>query len=599
MAKLLISLPTGDVSHELTGDIVTIGRTPDNKIAINHHSVSAHHAKLQLVNGNYRLRDLDSTNRTCVNNIPVSDAELTGSCFLRFGTIECVFKTENPNSSDQLQSQLGELQRQLESLMKARDLSHQQNTALLKEREAAQHASEEALEAALSNLAEANRKIEAFEARNAATPPQANESRENVLQIQKKLDAIGRERDSLLESNRELKGRLETLTVQFQELQMKAQSATATVQQKAAARVKEEMGESVDEYEEEEELESVGQKTAAAGNAGRGTPGAPLLASWLNRGAKRKNPDDSSDKPTNITSMPLPEAPASQVPPPAHTPAPAVPVLRIIPPPSANANGAIMPGSTAGAGALRHRAAAAAAANAAPSNPEIKPAWELLNGMRRSLHYFLRHQDELKVLEEMEQNAHCLTEMSLSDLLRPIHELSTAVEALIRDMHTSPKNINASTLRTVGQSIDFLATLLDETNLSRIKDVSNARIFAVDDDEGILDTIIATMEMAHLNITTSGQPTAGLTILSEQDFDLILLDVGLPEMNGMDMCSRIRAMTNHQKTPIVFLTGEATVQNRVQSTLNGGNDLIGKPFSVLELAVKALTWIFKGQLGLV
>jgi len=36
----------------------------------------------------------------------------------------------------------------------------------------------------------------------------------------------------------------------------------------------------------------------------------------------------------------------------------------------------------------------------------------------------------------------------------------------------------------------------------------------------------------------------------------------------------------------------------VQSTLNGGNDMIGKPFSVLELAVKALTWVFKGQLGL-
>lgn len=219
--------------------------------------------------------------------------------------------------------------------------------------------------------------------------------------------------------------------------------------------------------------------------------------------------------------------------------------------------------------------------------------------MRRSLHYFLRHQDELKVLQEMEQNAHGLTEMARGPLLRPILELSTAVEALIRDLHTSPKNINASTLRTVGQSIDFLATLIDESNLSRIKDVSNAKVFAVDDDQGILDTITATMEMAHLNIITTGQPTEGLATLSEQDFDLILLDVGLPEMNGMDMCSRIRAMMNHQKTPIVFLTGEATVQNRVQSTLNGGNDLIGKPFSVLELSVKVLTWIFKGQLGLV
>jgi len=225
--------------------------------------------------------------------------------------------------------------------------------------------------------------------------------------------------------------------------------------------------------------------------------------------------------------------------------------------------------------------------------------WELLNTMRRSLHYFLRHQDEMNVLQEMTENAHAVTEMAQSDILRPIHALATATESLIRDLHTNPVNINASTLRTVGQTIDFIATLLDEANLNRIKDVANARVFAIDDDEGILETISATMQMANLNVTTSLQSTDALNKLSQENYDLVLLDVGLPEMNGMDICSRVRAMPHHQKTPIVFLTGEATVQNRVQSTLNGGNDMIGKPFSVLELAVKSLTWIFKGQLGLV
>ncbi len=219
--------------------------------------------------------------------------------------------------------------------------------------------------------------------------------------------------------------------------------------------------------------------------------------------------------------------------------------------------------------------------------------------MRRTLHYFLRHQDELKVLQEMTENAHGLTEMTRGELLRPVYELAAALEMLLADLHANPVNINPSTLRTVGQSIDFLATLIDESNLSRIKDVTTAKIFAIDDDEGILETIKATMEMAHLNVTTSLQSNAGLTMLSEQNYDLILLDVGIPEMNGMDICSRVRAMPHHQKTPIVFLTGEATVQNRVQSTLNGGNDMIGKPFSILELAVKAITWVFKGQLGLV
>ena len=69
-------------------------------------------------------------------------------------------------------------------------------------------------------------------------------------------------------------------------------------------------------------------------------------------------------------------------------------------------------------------------------------------------------------------------------------------------------------------------------------------------------------------------------------------------MSGFDVCSKTRAFSLHKKTPVIFITGLATFQNRVQSSLSGGNDFIAKPFNVRELGVKALMWIFKGQLGL-
>jgi DNA-binding response OmpR family regulator len=59
----------------------------------------------------------------------------------------------------------------------------------------------------------------------------------------------------------------------------------------------------------------------------------------------------------------------------------------------------------------------------------------------------------------------------------------------------------------------------------------------------------------------------------------------------------VRALPMHEKTPIVFITGTATFQNRVQSSLSGGNDFVGKPFNLSELGLKALIWIFKGQLS--
>ena len=80
---------------------------------------------------------------------------------------------------------------------------------------------------------------------------------------------------------------------------------------------------------------------------------------------------------------------------------------------------------------------------------------------------------------------------------------------------------------------------------------------------------------------------------------LIFLDIGLPDMNGFELCTRVRAIARHEKTPIVFVTGMTTFQNRVQSSLSGGNDFIGKPFNVAELGLKALIWVFKAQLGLI
>lgn len=669
MPKLLISLPTGDISKDLTGDIITIGRTADNKVQIDHHSVSAHHARMTLSNGNYKIKDLDSTNRTCVNGMPVNEAELTGSCILRVGTIECVYKaekTEAPPANDQLQSQLVELQRQMENLMKARDLISQQNRTLTQERDDAQRDAEVRMEELAdakklidrlgggepgvqqaqedSELAGAKKQIESFAKERDALRGErdaAGRERDAIRGERevaaKERDAAAKERDALLESNNGLKAQVQALTAQldelqrkFNELQHKATQAVVvaqqhvgvTAQQLAEAHVKEDLDESVEEDEAEEEQQlavagagAVAQRSSVAGIfAGKVLSAAPHLNSWLNRGARRKGAEEPADKTTKITSMPAavsaapkPEArngnhaaaPLALSQPEAKAGAPAAPAgsplsptLRLITPPQQP----VAHNSNLGSPAVK---IGRVSANISPQNPGIRPAWDLLNNMRRTLHYFLRHQDELKVLQEMTDLAHGLTEMAASDILRPIYELAHALEALMADLHASPVNINPSTLRTIGQCIDFIATLINESNLNHIKDVISAKIFAIDDDEGILETIKATMEMVHLDITTSVQASEGLTMLSEKNYDLILLDVGIPEMNGMDICSRVRAMPHHQKTPIVFLTGEATVQNRVQSTLNGGNDLIGKPFSVLELAVKAIVWIFKGQLGLV
>src|SRR5438309_3591338 len=67
----------------------------------------------------------------------------------------------------------------------------------------------------------------------------------------------------------------------------------------------------------------------------------------------------------------------------------------------------------------------------------------------------------------------------------------------------------------------------------------------------------------------------------------------MPGQTGLELCVKIRGMEPNRTTPIVFVTSHSDFGRRAQSTLSGGNDFIAKPVLLVELAVKALTWLLK------
>lgn len=180
-----------------------------------------------------------------------------------------------------------------------------------------------------------------------------------------------------------------------------------------------------------------------------------------------------------------------------------------------------------------------------------------------------------------------------------LSRLGFAFEAFASDLAGMPDQANQSVLRTMGQATDFLAILLDRTDRASLDAAGLGKILIVDDEPGALQLICAAMEFVELSPTTAEAPGAALDAAKREKFDLIFLDVGLPEMSGFDLCTRVRTTPGHDRTPVVFITGMATFQNRVQSSLSGGNDFIGKPFHLIELGVKALIWLQRGRLGLI
>src|SRR4026207_2502282 len=92
MPRLVLTCDGVDlVTHELVGDVITIGSAPLNHIVIDNPAVSAQHAILARVADSYRLKDLHSTNGTQVNGISITDAELKDGDEIQFGSVVAVF----------------------------------------------------------------------------------------------------------------------------------------------------------------------------------------------------------------------------------------------------------------------------------------------------------------------------------------------------------------------------------------------------------------------------------------------------------------------------------------------------------------------------
>ena len=235
----------------------------------------------------------------------------------------------------------------------------------------------------------------------------------------------------------------------------------------------------------------------------------------------------------------------------------------------------------------------------------VSPQWDrlsideaptALNRMRLSVQSAMRAPATRLPLRELLQEVHTFTERLALFSQRPIFHFSAALEALVYDLPRQPALANPSILRTIGQAIDFCSTVLHAGRGRELRECRTLRTLIVDDEDGASRLIMAALSLVDLTSLACDSPAGAFAALKTQSFDLIFLDIGLPGMNGFELCHRIRSLPMYEKIPIIFVTGMGTFQNRVQSNLSGGNDFIGKPFSIAELGLKAQLWLLKAQL---
>jgi CheY-like chemotaxis protein len=174
-----------------------------------------------------------------------------------------------------------------------------------------------------------------------------------------------------------------------------------------------------------------------------------------------------------------------------------------------------------------------------------------------------------------------------------IAQMANALEGLLIELLAKPQKITPSVVRTIAQAIDTLAFLFDQAASSQAETWVPPRILAVDDEIISRENICSALGKANLTAVSLDDPLAAQRLLGQEHFDLIFLDVEMPGQSGLDLCVKIREMATNRSTPVVFVTSHSDFGSRAQSTLSGGNDFIAKPFLLVELTVKALTWLFK------
>ena len=178
---------------------------------------------------------------------------------------------------------------------------------------------------------------------------------------------------------------------------------------------------------------------------------------------------------------------------------------------------------------------------------------------------------------------------------RRIAQMASALEALLRELHARPADITGSTVRTISQAVDMLALLVAHAGGAPAEAPAPPMILVVDDESISREMIFSALRRADLRALSLDNSTLALQVLEQNHFDLIFLDVEMPQPGGIEVCERLRKMPSNRTTPVVFVTANSDFGSRVRSSLSGGNDFIAKPFLLLELAVKALTWLYKHE----
>jgi two-component system OmpR family response regulator len=122
---------------------------------------------------------------------------------------------------------------------------------------------------------------------------------------------------------------------------------------------------------------------------------------------------------------------------------------------------------------------------------------------------------------------------------------------------------------------------------------TGARILVIDDEPSIVDAVATALRYEGFAVTEATNGRAALAIAQEGAPDLVILDVMLPDLNGIEVTRRLRA--DGIRVPILFLTASDSIEHKVAGLTVGGDDYVTKPFSLAEIVARTRAILRRAQ----
>jgi CheY-like chemotaxis protein len=224
-----------------------------------------------------------------------------------------------------------------------------------------------------------------------------------------------------------------------------------------------------------------------------------------------------------------------------------------------------------------------------------KPApvpMDRLEAMRLAFRRWKESRNDSGLLWEVakEAAAYCGSNQAAGEQI--LQRVSGKLAAWLEAMLEAQGHGTDANLRTIGQAIEFLGVLEKISDVDKTIRLTGSRVYVVDDDPGVCAMISDTLSAAGFMVESTLHPSSAIAQLAAESYDLILLDVRLPEVDGFELCGYIRGLDEHQATPIIYVTGVAGSDFESMS----GSEFVGKPFHPAELTLRSMMEVIRPQL---